>query len=372
MYAMVLTGHGGIDKLQYKEVKTPQLKPNEVLVEVYATAKNNTDKKARLGLYAVDDEKEITSFKLSEKNSFSFPRIQGADVCGKIVKTGENVSSDRVGERGLLDFNIYPNDNPDINLVPDYYGHGKDGGYAEYIAVDAARFHQVDESIVDDAGLAAMGMCSYQTAYHMLTAANVKKGERVLISGASGGVGTALIQLCRIIGAVPYALSSESKAQMLMDVGAQEVIDRGDLSTLKERILDATGGKNIDAAMDMLGGEYTNVFIDVMIANMYERDTYPRLSIPGASAGNVAKLLWTKIYLYQVHIFGVSHGTKNEAKQLIEWIKEKKLRPLVHKAFKLSQLHEAERYFENRDKNYIGKIVIVPDKHWQRVGQPYV
>jgi NADPH:quinone reductase-like Zn-dependent oxidoreductase len=371
MRAMVLTGHGDIDKLQYQEVPTPRPKANEVLVEVYATAKNNTDRKARLGLYATDDAKEVTSFNVSDKASFTFPRIQGADVCGRVVEVGANVDSARIGERGLLDFNIYPNDNTDINLIPDYYGHGRDGGYAEYIAVDAGQFYAVEEEIVDDAGLAAMGMCSYQTAYHMLTAAGVKKGEKVLISGASGGVGTALIQLCRIIGAVPYALSRASKARMLEKLGAQSVIDRSDFSTLKERILEATGGENIDAVMDMLGGEYTNIFIDTMIHDMYARDTYPRISIPGASAGNAVKLLWTKIYLYQVQIFGVSHGTKNEARQLIEWIREKKLRPLVHKAFTLSQLHEAERYFEHRGNNYIGKIVVVPDRHWKRVGQPY-
>ncbi len=127
----------------------------------------------------------------------------------------------RVGERGLLDFNIYGSDRRDINLTPDYYGHGADGGFAEYVAVPSDQFHAVDNPDLSDAELASMGMCSYQTAYHMMTAANVSAGEHVLVTGASGGVGTALIQLCRIIGAIPYALSTPDKADALLALGAE-------------------------------------------------------------------------------------------------------------------------------------------------------
>lgn len=109
------------------------------------------------------------------------------------MAVGDGVDSRRIGERGLLDFNIYADNRWDINLTPDYYGHGADGGYAEYVAVPSDQFHVVPNENLTDAGLAAMGMCSYQTAMHMLTSAQVKAGERVLVTGASGGVGTALI-----------------------------------------------------------------------------------------------------------------------------------------------------------------------------------
>jgi NADPH:quinone reductase-like Zn-dependent oxidoreductase len=72
-----------------------------------------------------------------------------------------------------------------------------------------------------------------------------------------------------------------------------------------------------------------------------------------------------------VQIFGVSHGTREEAEQLIEWIREGQLRPVLHGAFRLSDLHRAEDYFVNRGSNYLGKIVIVPDSQWDEHGQPF-
>lgn len=369
MSAMLLTGHGDIDKLTYRnDVPTPTPGAGEVLVCITATAKNNTDRKAREGLYPTKDKSEMTSFAMGGEPTLTFPRIQGADIVGRIVAVGDGVSHSRIGERGLLDFNLYPDARRDINLTPDYYGHGADGGYAEYVVVPSDQFHHVANPELADAELAAMGMCSYQTAYHMMTSARVSAGERVLISGASGGVGTALIQLCRIIGAIPYAVSQREKADALLELGAEAVIDRGDLNTFVERVLDATDGTPIDAVMDLVGGEMTDRFIDTMIHDMKARTTYPRLSIAGASGGNISEIMWTRIYLYQVQIFGVSHGTREEAEQLIAWIRSGQLKPVLHAAFKLSELHDAERYFVNRSSNFLGKIVIVPDSQWSEHG----
>ncbi|WP_277811982.1 zinc-binding dehydrogenase [Chromohalobacter canadensis] len=372
MAAMLLTGHGDIDKLEYRQdVAIPRPAKGEVLVQVTATAKNNTDRKAREGLYPTKDKGDTTSFQIGGSPTLTFPRIQGADVAGHVVAVGEDVSEERIGQRGLLDFNIYADARPDINLTPDYYGHGADGGYAEYIAVPSAQFHTVDNPELADAELAAMGMCSYQTALHMLNAASVTAGENVLVTGASGGVGTALIRLCRIMGATPYALSQPDKAQALLDLGAEAVLDRTDMEDFTEKVKALTQGAPIDAVMDLVGGEMTDRFVDTMIFDMTRRATYPRLSIAGASGGNLSEIMWTRIYLYQVQIFGVSHGTRDEAEQLVAWIRSGQLKPVLHAAFKLSELHDAERYFVNRNSNYLGKIVIVPDSQWQEHGAPY-
>ncbi|GGY67229.1 zinc-binding dehydrogenase [Marinobacter zhanjiangensis] len=372
MKAMVLTGHGEVDKLVYRDdFVTPEPGPGEVLVKVTATAKNNTDRKAREGLYPTKDKGDVTSFAMGGEPTLTFPRIQGADIVGRVVATGEGVDEARIGERGLLDFNLYPDDRRDINLSPDYYGHGADGGFAEYVAVPSDQFHHVPNPDLADAELAAMGMCSYQTAYHMMTSARIKAGERVLVTGASGGVGTALIQLCRIVGAIPYALSQRSKADALKALGAEAVLDRSDMDQFEERVKAATGGAPIDAVMDLAGGEMTDRFIDTMIFDMKSRGDYPRLSIAGASAGNLSEIMWTRIYLYQVQIFGVSHGTREEAEQLVEWIRNGQLKPVLHGAFRLSDLHSAEHYFVNRGSGYLGKIVIVPDSEWAEHGQPF-
>jgi NADPH:quinone reductase-like Zn-dependent oxidoreductase len=372
MAAMVLTGHGGIDKLHYQtDVPTPHPGPGEVLVQVTATAKNNTDRKAREGLYPTRGRDDVTSFQMGGKATLTFPRIQGADVVGRVVAVGNGVSKKRLGDRGLLDFNLYPDDRTALNLIPDYYGHGADGGFAEYVAVPADQFHRIDNPDLADAALASMGMCSYQTALHMLTSARVKAGERILVTGASGGVGTALIQLCRLLGAIPYALSQADKAESLLKLGAEAVLDRSDMQDFTCKTMDATGGHPIDAVMDLVGGESTDQFIDTMITDMRKRHDYPRLSIAGASAGNISEVLWTRIYLYQVQIFGVSHGTRDEAGQLIGWIRTGELKPVLHATFKLSDLHKAEDYFMKRGSNYLGKIVIVPDSQWAEHGAPF-
>ncbi|MDX1694664.1 MAG: zinc-binding dehydrogenase [Ketobacteraceae bacterium] len=372
MAAMVLTGHGGIEKLEYQQVPVPRPGPGEVLVQVTATAKNNTDRKVREGLYPTQDNSDVTSFQMTESPTLTFPRIQGADIVGRVAAVGEGVPETRLGERGLLDFNLYPDQRRHINLSPDYFGHGADGGFAEYVCVPSDQFYHIANPELKDAELAALGMCSYQTGYHMLTSANVKAGEHILISGASGGVGTALIQLCRIMGAVPHCISSPGKEAGLKALGAETVIDRTRVKDWVEAVNRATNNRIIDAVMDLAGGDMINPLLDVMTQRMAERNDNPRLSIAGASAGNVTEILWTKIYLFQIQIFGVSHGTRDEAAQLMEWIRQGELKPVLHGTFRLSDLHKAEHYFsENRRSDYLGKIVIVPDSQWQVHGEEF-
>jgi len=369
MAAVQLMGHGGTDQLVYREdVAVPRPGEGEVLVRVTATAKNNTDRKVREGLYPTGDNDDVASFQIGGSPSLSFPRIQGADVAGRVAAVGPGVDESRIGERGLLDFNIYADDRRDINLTPDYYGHGRDGGFAEYVVVPSDQFHAVDDPGLADPELAVLGMCSYQTALHMLNVASVGQGDQVLVTGASGGVGTALIQLCRLLGAVPYAVSSTGKERVLRDLGAEAVIDRTGVTDWPATVHEATGGRVIDAVMDLAGGAMTNPLIDVMTQRMSERRSYPRLAIAGASAGNVTEILWTRIYLYQVQIFGVSHGTRDEADQLIAWVRDGRLKPVLHGTFRLSDIHRAEEYFVSRGNDYIGKIAIVPDSQWEEHG----
>lgn len=369
MAGVLLTGHGGIDRLDYgTDLPVPKPGRGEVLVQVTATAKNNTDRKVREGLYPTDRDDRVTSFQLGDTQTLTFPRIQGADIAGRVAATGPAVDPARIGARGLLDFNIYADARRDLNFTPDYFGHGRDGGFAEYVVVPSEQFHTVANPDLADAELAALGMCSYQTAFRMLNAANVGSGEHVLVTGASGGVGTALIQLCRLLGAVPHAVSSPGKAAALTALGAETVIDRSTVIDWPAAVADATGGAVIDAVMDLVGGSLTNPFIDVMTQRMSARRTYPRLSIAGASAGNMTRILWTKVYLNQVQIFGVSHGTRTEAERLIGWIREGALKPVLHRTFRLSDIHAAERYFVDRDTDFVGKIVIVPDAQWEQHG----
>lgn len=372
MAAVQLIGHGGLDQLVYRtDLPVPSPGQGKVLVKVTATAKNNTDRKVREGLYPTESRDDVASFQISGRPTLQFPRIQGADVAGRVVDVGPKVSADRIGDRGLLDFNIYADGRRGINLTPDYYGHGRDGGFAEYIVVPDDQFYTISNSELADAELAVLGMCSCQTALHMLNVASVSAGEHILVTGASGGVGTALIQLCRLRGAVPHAVSSPGKAEALSELGAESVIDRTTVQDWRDAVRTATGGQIIDAVMDLVGGATTNALMNVMIERMSQRRSYPRLAIAGASAGNVTEILWTRIYLYQIQVFGVSHGTRDEADQLIDWIRSGALKPVLHGTFRLSDIHRAEKYFVDRGNDFIGKIAIVPDSEWGAHGQRF-
>ena len=370
MQAAILTRHGGIDAIRIRDDwPVPRPGSGQVLVRITATAKNNTDRKVREGLYDTSDDAGIASFRMAG-DTLSFPRIQGADVVGRVAAVGAGVDPARVGERGLLDFNIYPDDRADLNLAPDYFGHGADGGFAEYGVFPSDQFHAVPNADLSDAELASLGMCAWQTALHMLTSAEVTAGDHVIVTGASGGVGSALIQLCRILGAVPHAVASPGKDEVLRALGAQTVIHRAPGTDLETAILGEVG-RAPDAVMDLVGGEMTLPLIRSMCGDMGARRSYPRLSIAGASNGNLTQVPWTLIYLNQVRIFGVSHGTRAEAERLIGWIRAGRLRPVLAGTVPLSRLREAEEAFADPSRGFAGKMVIVPDSQWDEHGRRY-
>ncbi len=226
MAAVVLTGHGGLDKLVYhQDFPVPDLASGEVLIEVTACGLNNTDVWVRQGAYGTDENPDaVASWRRSaSEETLTFPRVQGTDSVGKIVRVGSDVSAERLGERVMVDFSIY-NDDGDSLAEIDYIGHGRDGGFAEYLAVPDENAHVADNDLTD-AELATF-CCAYLTGEHMLDRAQVRAGERVFITGASGGVGSGLIQLCRARGAIPYALTSKAKLEAVKAIGAEAVIDR--------------------------------------------------------------------------------------------------------------------------------------------------
>ena len=226
MAAVVLTGHGDLDKLVYREdFPVPVPAPGEVLIEVAACGLNNTDVWVRQGAYGTDDNPDaVASWRRSaSEETLAFPRIQGTDSVGTIAAVGAGVSAERIGQRVMVDFSIY-NDEGDSLANIDYIGHGRNGGFAEYLTVPDENAHLVDNDL-SDSELATF-CCAYLTGEHMLDRANVQAGERVLITGASGGVGSGLIQLCRARGAIPYGLTSRVKLEAVKALGAQAVIDR--------------------------------------------------------------------------------------------------------------------------------------------------
>ena len=354
MHAVVLTGHGGLDMLHYREVPVPIPAAAEVLIEVRACGMNNTDVWVREGAYGTDEDPDAVASWRRGKPTLSFPRIQGTDTVGDIVAVGSDVDPGRIGQRVMVDFSIYNTDGDSLADI-DYIGHGADGGYAEYCAVPAENAHAVDTQMTD-AELATF-CCAYLTGEHMLDRAAVAAGERVLISGAAGGVGGGLIQLCRARGAIPYAITSSDKAEAVAALGAEAVVlrDQGDwVSQLKKRLQ----GAEIDVVADVVAGPLFKDLINLLRPE-------GRYTTAGAFAGAVVELDLRTLYLKHLQLHGSSQGTRQAFARLVNYIESGKLDANLHATYPLSEFHRAQTDFIA--KNYIGKLVVMPDRFYTPV-----
>src|SRR5918994_6577910 len=349
MAAVLLTGHGGLDKLEYRtDVPVPSPAPDEVLVKVTACGMNNTDVWVRQGAYGTEEDAAAVSTWRRQGNTLTFPRIQGTDTVGRIVAVGEGVQESRIGERVMVDFSIYNRDDDSLADI-DYMGHGRDGGYAEYQTLPAENAHLVRADL-SDVELATF-CCAYLTGEQMLERAGLKAGERVLVTGASGGVGSGIVQLARARGAIPYAIVGPGKEQAVKDIGAEAVITRG-VPDLLAAVNEATDEKPIDVVADLVGGAIFNDLLRILRPE-------GRYTTAGAIAGPVVQLDLRTMYLKQLQLHGSSQGTRGDFRRIVRYIEEGKIRPLVGGVYALSDFHRAQTDFMAKD--FVGKLVVVPD-----------
>ncbi|MGE0211662.1 MAG: alcohol dehydrogenase family protein [Parvibaculaceae bacterium] len=356
MSAVLLTGHGGLNKLVYRtDVPVPSPGRGELLIEVSACGMNNTDVWVRQGAYGTDeDPKAVATWRrAADVPTLTFPRIQGTDTAGRVVAVGEGVPSSRIGERVMIDFSIYNTDGDSLADI-DYIGHGRDGGYAEYVVVPAENAHVPDTSLTDIE--LATFCCAYLTGEQMLDRARVAAGERVLVTGASGGVGSGLIQLCRARGAVPYAVVGPGKEADAKAIGAEGVVTRG-RGDLVEEVRKATGGRPIDVVADLVAGP---MFSDLLRLLRPEG----RYTTAGAIGGPVVQLDLRTVYLKHLEIHGSSQGTRAAFQRLVRYIEQGLIKPLVGGVYKLSDFHRAQTDF--MEKRFFGKLVVVPDAKWDQ------
>ncbi|WP_441918749.1 alcohol dehydrogenase family protein [Phyllobacterium sp. TAF24] len=353
MSAVLLTGHGDLNKLVYRtDVPVAQPAAGEVLIEISACGMNNTDVWVRQGAYGTEDDVNAVSTWRRQEPTLTFPRIQGTDIVGHIAAVGAGVSDSRLGERVMVDFSIYNRDDDSLADI-DYIGHGRDGGYAEYVAVPAENAHVVNTDM-SDIELATF-CCAYLTGEQMLERAGLKSGERVLVTGASGGVGSGIVQLARARGAIPYAIVGAGKEQALLDIGAEAVITRGEVGLISavEHVL---GGKPIDVVADLVGGRMFNDLLRILRPE-------GRYTTAGAIAGPVVQLDLRTMYLKQLQLHGSSQGTRGDFRRIIRYIEEGKLKPLVGGVYPLSEFHRAQSDF--MAKGFVGKLVVVPDAKYR-------
>lgn len=344
MKAMLLSGHGGPEKLVFENNwPTPDIDADEVLVQVGACGINNTDIWVREGAYGdSDDPDAVASF---GNSPLLFPIIQGADIAGLIVGCGANVDSSRIGQRVMIDFGIYAGPGDDIPSH-DYIGSGRPGGFAEYLAVPAENAHRVETSL-SDVELASF-CCAYITGEHMLRRSRVSQGERVLVTGASGGVGSGVVQLCRARGAIPYALVGAGKEAALISIGAEATITRGEVN-LSETVVTLTNNQPIDVIVDTVSGPLLPDLIEVL-------KPQGRYVTCGAMGGPMVEIDMRRIYLKNLEMHGASQGTRKDFEAIRDYVISGKIKPLVAKTFALADLGQAQEEFKK--KEFVGKFVV--------------
>lgn len=354
MKGVLLTGHGGFEKLEYRDdIPLPRPKAGEVLIRVAAAGVNNTDINTRIGWYS---KAVTTGTESGGANGFqsaqdadaswsgvplAFPHIQGADCCGRIAAVGDGVDPGRIGERVLV-----------RNMLRSYtdyrpfecwtFGSECDGGFAQYAVAPARETYRIDCDW-SDVELASLP-CAYSTAEGMLHRAAVGAGEHVLIAGASGGVGSAAIQLANRRGAIVTAISSPDKALQLLAIGADRILSRG------ESIVAGLGRESVDVVLDVAAGPSFGELLDVLKKG-------GRYAVAGAIAGPIVELDVRTLYLKDLTFFGCTFQDDMVFENLVSYVERGEIRPLVGKSYPLRDIVEAQRDFLS--KGIAGKLVLV-------------
>lgn len=345
MTAAVLTAFGGPDVLQIRhDVPVPRVQPNHVLVRVTATSVNNTDIWTREGAYGLPGQPQA---KAGWRGPVDFPRIQGTDIVGRICEVGPDVDPQRLGERVLIDPTLYDGVNDETRPIG-YLGSEADGGFAEYTLVAAERAHTVTDSPLSDEQLACLPT-AYGTALGMLERAAIHGGETVLVTGASGGVGLALVQLAVARGANVIAVTTAAKADQVRSAGASRIVDR-ESADFQAKISSAAP-EGLDAVADVVGGDSMTTVLPLL-------NEGGRWVIAGAIAGSVISLDLRRLYLHNLRLIGSSMHTPSHFRQLVDEANAGRIHPSVVATYPLNEIHEAQRVFERRQ--HIGKIVVTP------------
>lgn len=358
MKAVLLRGFGGFEQLDYREdVAIPFPRVGEVRIRIGAAGVNNTDINTRTAWYSRSVTEGTTAAAAAagheaanhEDSGWSgvrlrFPRIQGADACGRIVEVGAGVDPARVGERVLVEpvFRRAGSAHPGEAV---YFGSECDGAFAEFACVPAAHAHRIDTGL-SDIELAGFP-CAYSAAENMLTRAAVSAADTVLITGASGGVGSAAVQLARCRGATVIAVAGADKAKALVSLGVSRVIDRGaDLAQV-------LGHECLDVVIDVVGGAAFPGLLEVLRRG-------GRYAVAGAIAGPLVELDLRTLYLKDLHLLGCTVLDAGVFAALIRAIEARRLQPLIAGVFALQDIVAAQQQFLT--KRHLGKIVLVPNE----------
>ncbi|WP_372737110.1 alcohol dehydrogenase family protein [Neptunomonas sp.] len=356
MTGVILTGHGGLEKLQLRtDLPVPTPGTGEVLIKVGASGVNNTDINTRIGWYSKGVTGQTNAgaadgFETANDNDASwsgiplgFPRIQGADCCGEIVAVGEQVNPDRIGERVLVrSMQSVPRED-EFSCIT--FGSECDGSFAQYTKALAIEAFTIQSSM-SDAELASFP-CAYSTAENMIDRAGVKANETVLITGASGGVGSAAIQLAKRRQATVIAICGAEKMEQVKALGADKEIQRG------QSLTDILANDSVDVVIDLVAGDQWSELLELLRKG-------GRYAVAGAIAGPIVELDVRTLYLKDLSFFGCTYQPRSVFENLIRYIERGEIKPLIAKTYPLQQITAAQQDF--MAKKFIGKLVLLPPR----------
>jgi alcohol dehydrogenase len=347
MSGVYLTGHGGPEVLEWREdIPIPVPGEGEVLVQVLAAGVNNTDINTREGWYS----SEVTGAtgELQEgieaggwAGALPFPLIQGGDLCGRVVAHGPGAGAIALGRRVTCPINQpRPTSENPVGFVA--LGSEYDGAFAEYCVVPEADLYDVTEAPLSDVEIAAMP-CAFGTAAGLLDRAGVAPGQRVLVTGASGGVGLAAVQIATQIGAEVVGVASPGKADVVQRAGAAHVLGRDERPP----------EDSFHAVIDLVAGPAWGGLIDALKPG----GCY---AVAGAIAGPIVEADLRRIYLRDITLHGCTYQSKEVFSGLVAKINAGRLRPLIAKTYPMRDIHRAQQDFMTKAQP--GKLVLIPPR----------
>jgi alcohol dehydrogenase len=324
MRAIVIRQHGGREQLRLEDVPAPRAGAGQAVVQVHACGLNHLDIFVRRGMPGKHTPLPFTS---------------GGDIAGVVAEAGTGTGV-AVGERVLVD----------PALERGAIGEDAAGGLAEYALVPASNLIPLTQDISFDE--AAALPIAYGTAWRMLlTRGGVRAGERVLILGAAGGVGTACVQIAKMAGCTVYAASSrEDKLGKLRDLGADYLINYREVEFDRE-VWRLTEKRGVDVVVDYTGEETWPRSIRCLRKG-------GRLLTCGATTGYDVRTDLRYVWVRELTILGSDGWTRTDLQALLAAVRAGRVRPVIDRVLPLAQTAEGERLLEDRE--VVGKVIIHP------------
>ena len=346
MKATVFHKHGPSDVLSYEDFETPKIHPDQVLIKVKAVALNHLDLFVRNGIPGLNLE---------------MPHILGSDISGEIVELGSDVGSSlEVGQKIVVD--------PGINcgvcefcirgeesLCTSYgiLGEHARGGYADYIALNPKSVIPIPETAEIDLVDAAAIPLTLMTAWRLLiTKANIKPGDDVLIIGIGGGVALAALQIAKIAGArVIVTSSSDEKLKKSETLGADITINHRTNPEYHKEIYRVTKNRGVDVVLDSVGQATWDRSLKCLRKG-------GKLVTCGATSGPKAETNLNLVFWKQLEILGSTMSSRDELRTALKLVWNGKIKPIVDHTYSLSKAKEAHEILERGEQ--FGKLVLLP------------